>query len=274
MTEFLNILKKRPLLTAALALAVTVLAIKYPQPTYWNKCVLRIILCGAMLFFLYLISGEKTIEKSDKRIGYTFKHLLGFLLYALILGAMSVFAKLTDGAPESGVLLRLVTILVMTLFVGIFEELCFRAILNDAIVYRFRDSKGVFAVSAVVSALIFGAMHVVGSPLSSVLDWAQAVMKTLSCAVMGIAFLILYWKTRNVFAIGLVHGLYDFLGAASLILGGPARIGAGNYVLQGEEGIRGLVTLGLQLIVGVALTLLVWKKVGKTIDFKALRENW
>ena len=274
MNEFINTLKKRPLLTAALALVVAVLAIKLPQPTYWNKCVLRIMLCGAMLFFLYLISGEKTISKSDKRIGYTFKHLLSFLLFALILGSMSVVAKLMDGEVESGVLLRLVTILVMTLFVGIFEELCFRAIMNDAIVYRFRDSKGVFAVSAVVSALVFGAVHMVGSPLSSALDWAQAAMKTLSCAVMGIAFLILYWKTRNVFAIGLVHGLYDFFGAGSLILGGPARIGAGNYVLQGEEGVKGLVTLGIQLIVGIVLTLLVWKKVGKTIDFKAMRENW
>ena len=274
MTSFLNFLKKQPLLTAVLAVAVAVLAVKLPQPTYWNKCVVRIVLCGVMLFSLFLISGEKTHSKGDKQIGYTFKHLLGFLIFALVMGTFGLYGQLKDGPIESGLPLRRLSLMLMFLFVGLFEELCFRAVLNDGIVYQFRNFKGVFVLSAVVSGLVFGAVHLIGSPLQSGLDWAQAVMKTLSCAAMGVAFLILYWKTRNVFAIGLVHGLYDFLCEISLALGGSDGIGSGNYVRQGDAGIIGLVTLAVQLVIGVVFLLVIWKKVGKTIDFKAMRENW
>lgn len=274
MTRFLRFLKKQPLLTAALAVAVAVLAIKLPQATYWNRCVLRIHMCASTLFFLYLISGEKTVFSDNRQIGYTFRYLLGFLVLALLAGLLGVFNWLQSGAVEGRVLLRLITLLLMFLFACLFEELCFRAVLNDAIVYQFRHTKGVFVISAVVSSLVFGAVHVIGSPVSSALEWAQAILKTLSCAVMGFAMLILYWKTRNIWAIGLVHALFDFLTGLKLVFGATASLGAGSYVLEGDAGIAGIVIMGLQTLIGALIALRVWKKVGKTIDFAAMRENW
>ena len=274
MTSFLTFLKKHPLLTALIAVVVAVLAVRLPQPTYWNKGVIRILLCGVMLFSLYLISGEKTLSQGDKQIGYTFKHMLGFLIFALVMGLFGAVGKLASGAPENGLFLRLLSLLIMFFFVGQFEELCFRAVLNDAIVYRFRETKGVFVLSLVISSLVFGAVHMIGSPLTSALDWAQAVLKTLSSAMMGVALLILYWKTRNVFAIGLVHGLYDFLCELSLVVGGSANLGAGNYVVQGNDAIIGIVTQSVQMLIGLVFVLLIWKKVGKTINFEELRRTW
>ena len=274
MTSFFAFLKKHPLLTALIALVAAVLAVKLPQPSYWNKGVIRILLCGMMLFSLYLISGEKTLSQGDKQIGYTFRHMLGFLIFALVIGLFGAVTKLKSGAPESGLFLRLLSLLVMFFFVGQFEELCFRAVLNDAIVYRFRETKGVFVLSAVISSLVFGAVHMIGSPLTSALDWAQAVLKTLSSAMMGLACLILYWKTRNVFAIGLVHGLYDFLSQLSLVVGGSAKLGAGNYVAQGRLGIIGSITMSVQMLIGLVFVLLIWKKAGRTINFEELRRTW
>ena len=274
MTEFIQFLKKQPLFTAVLAVIVAVLAIKLPQPTYWNKCVLRILMCGTTLFFLYLVSGEKTIFQSGAQIGYTFKHLLGFLIFAFIMGLLSVFGSIQSGSVEGGVLLRLISLALMFLFACLFEELCFRAVLNDAIVYQFRHSKNVFVVSAVVSSLVFGVVHIIGSPVTNAVEWGQAVMKTLSCAVMGFAMLILYWKTRSVWAIGLVHALFDFLTSFGLIFEGTANLGAGSYVQAGKEGVIGFITLGVQTLISAAITLRVWKKVGKTIDFEAMRESW
>ena len=274
MTKFFELLKKQPLFTAALAVAVAVLAVRLPQPSYWNKCVLRILMCGTTLFFLYLVSGEKTIFQSSARIGYTFKHLLGFLIVAFIMGLLGVFRSIQSGSVEGGVLLRLITLALMFLFACLFEELCFRAVLNDAIVYQFRHSKNVFVVSAVVSSLVFGVVHIIGSPVTNAVEWGQAVMKTLSCAVMGFAMLILYWKTRSVWAIGLVHALFDFLTSFGLIFEGTANLGAGSYVQAGKEGVIGFITLGVQTLISAAITLHVWKKVGKTIDFEAMRESW
>ena len=129
-------------------------------------------------------------------------------------------------------------------------------------------------LSIVISSLVFGAVHMIGSPLTSALDWAQAALKTLSSAMIGVAFMILYWKTRNVFAIGLVHGLYDFLNELSLVIGGSANLGAGNYVVQGSDAIIAIITMGVQMLIGLVFALIVWKKVGKTIDFEELRRTW
>ncbi len=40
---------------------------------------------------------------------------------------------------------------------GLYEETVFRVIINDAILYKFRNSKYVFVWIAVISSLVFGA---------------------------------------------------------------------------------------------------------------------
>ena len=274
MTKFFEFLKKRPLLTAALAVVIALMGVRIPQDSFWTRCVLRILLCGTMLFLLYLISGEKTLFLGNNQTGYVLRRLLGLLIFAAVAGVLGVLGTVMNGEIVPGLPLRLVTVMLMFLFVGLFEELCFRAILNDAMIYRFRNSRGVFAVSAVVSSLIFGVMHVIGSPLTDPSAFVQAALKTLSTAIAGFAFLILYWKTRNVWAIGLAHGMYDFLGAPSLVLGSSAPIGAGNYVMEGVVGKAAIIVYVIQIVVSGFITLHIWKKVGKTIDFKAIRENW
>ncbi len=274
MTKILTFLKKQPLVTAVLAVAVAVLAVQIPQEEYWIKLILRVLMCGTTLFFLYLVSGEKTLSQGNNQTGYVFKHLLGILFVGALFGGLALTTKLVSGEVESGVPLRTLTLFCMFLFACLFEELCFRAVLNDAIVRQFRNQKGVFVLSAVASSLIFGAVHVIGSPLTDGLAWAQAGLKTLSCAVVGFAFLILYWKTRNVWAIGLVHGLYDFLSTIQLTLEGTSSLGAGSYVKSGAEGVAGLGVLSVQLVISALITLGIWKKVGKTIDFEDMRKNW
>lgn len=274
MIEALNYLKKHPLLTAVIAVALGFFPVKLlPTSSYVGRCLLRIVLCGTMMVCLYLISGEKTFLRSDGKVGYAFRSLMGFLIFGLVVGGGGAIINLKGGVKD-GVLLRLLTHIPMYLSGCMFEELCFRAVLNDAIVYRFRSSRGVFIISAVVTALTFGVVHVMGGPLTSALEWAQAALKTLSAAATAIAFLIVYWKTRNVWAVGLVHGCFDILTDLSGIIGVDTKVGLGSYVLSGDMGFYAVVIYLVQTAIGVLITLYVWKKVGRTIDFQAMRESW
>ena len=280
MTKILNFLKKTPILIAILAVVITALTTLLPLPEgvpgqYWGRCLLRVLMCGTMLFFLYLISGEKTLEKGNNQTGYVIRHLLPFLILALLQGLLGVWTNLRSAPVSPGLPMRALAVVCMFFFACMFEEFCFRAVLNDAIVYQFRNSKGVFALSAVVTCLVFGAIHMLGSPLETAAHWLQAALKTLQCACMGFALLVLYWKTRNVWACGIAHALFDLLADLSMVfVVGSGVGGAGSYVKEGAEGTYGSIVLAVNIAISALFAWIVWRKVGRTIDFEDMRKNW
>ena len=162
----------------------------------------------------------------------------------------------------------------MFMAVGLFEELAFRAVINDAIIYKFREWKYVFVLSAVVSSIAFGAAHVVGFEATSYLAWLQAIGKTLSAGVFGLALLILYWKTRNIWACGVVHGLYDFLASVSMGVFESPAMNHNTYVAPDESAIQAIILYSVLTVIEGVITFIIWKKIGKQIDFDDIRRNW
>ena len=112
-----------------------------------------------------------------------------------------------------------------------------------------------------------------GADLSSPIAWAQAAGKTVSCAVFGLAILILYWKTRNIWACGIIHGVYDFLLSVSMCIfqSDTQRL---TYVMPDEYGKPVLIVYGITTLIELLILLFVWMKVGRKIDYKEIRENW
>lgn len=145
--------------------------------------------------------------------------------------------------------------------------------LNDAIIYQFRSSTHVFLISAVVTSLVFGAAHIIGSDLTTLSAIGQAAMKTLFTGIIGLAFLLLYWKTRTIWACGLVHGIYDFL--ASFFLAFSGNTLDVNYVKANAEiGMSFIVTYTVFILIVLVITLFIWKTIRKDIDFERIRETW
>ena len=102
--------------------------------------------------------------------------------------------------------------------------------------------------------------------------WAQAAGKTISCGVFGLAILILYWKTRNIWACGIIHGVYDFLLSLSMcIFQSETKI---TYVMGDEFAKPVLIVYGITTLIELFILLFVWRKVGRKIDFQKIRENW
>ena len=55
-------------LTAALAVVIALMGVRIPQDSFWTRCVLRILLCGTMLFLLYSAVLKKTKHRLFKAI--------------------------------------------------------------------------------------------------------------------------------------------------------------------------------------------------------------
>ncbi|MBE5845028.1 MAG: CPBP family intramembrane metalloprotease [Butyrivibrio sp.] len=275
--KYIEFMKKSPLITAALCIVYVVVCFNtVPTETNFQFFIVRTLLCGASCFFLYQISGDKTLASCYVSTGYVIKNAIGFLLMSLIMGSVLLLSNIEEQVPlNDNPVLGLIIVFLMFISVGLFEELAFRAVINDAIIYKFREKKYVFVISAVVSSLVFGAAHIVGEfDATSAIAWGQAVAKTLESGVFGLALLILYWKTRNIWACGLAHGLFDFFAGYTEGLFVPVTNSGSSYINTGEDGVRILITYFVVAAINAVLTFLVWKKVGKTIDFEKIRREW
>ncbi len=275
--KYIEFMKRSPLITAALCIVYVVVCFKsVPTETNFQFFIVRTMLCGAVCFFLYQISGDKTLTSSYVSTGYVIKNSIWFLLMSLIMGTVLMISNIEEQTPlMDNPVFEFIIVFLMFISVGLFEELAFRAVINDAIIYKFRKKKYVFALSAVVSSLVFGAAHIIGEfDATSAIAWGQAIAKTLESGVFGLALLILYWKTRNIWACGVAHGLFDFFAGYTEGLFVPVKNSGSSYINTGEDGVRILITYFAIAAINVVLTFIVWKKVGKTIDFEKIRREW
>ena len=275
--KYIEFMKKSPLITAALCIVYVVVCFNTVHTdTNFQFFIVRTMLCGAVCFFLYQISGDKTLTSCYVSTGYVILNSMGFLVMSLIMGSLLLLSNIEEQVPlNDNPVLGLIIVFLMFISVGLFEELAFRAVINDAIIYKFREKKYVFVLSAVVSSLVFGAAHIVGEfDAASAIAWGQAVAKTLESGVFGLALLILYWKTRNIWACGVAHGLFDFFAGYTEGLFVPMKTSGSSYINTGEDGLKILITYFAIAAINVVLTFLVWKKVGKTIDFEKIRREW
>ncbi len=275
--KYIEFLKRSPLITAALCIVYVVVCFKaVPAKSDFQFFIIRTMLCGAVCFFLYQISRDKTLTSCYVSTGYVIRNSIGFLVMSLIMGTVLLISNIGEQVPlKDNPVLGFLIIFLMYIAVGLFEELAFRAVINDAIIYKFREKKYVFVLSAVVSSVVFGAVHIVGEfDATSAVAWGQAAAKTLESGVFGLALLILYWKTRNIWACGVTHGLFDFFTGYTEGLFAMVKNGSSSYIHTGEDGVRILITYFATAAINAVLTFLVWKKVGKTIDFEKIRREW
>ena len=274
--KYILFLKRHPLITAAIAITYAILCLKcVPAETDFQVFLVRTMLCGAMAFFLYQISGDKTLTSSYNSTGYVIKVASGFWIISFIMGVISLLSMAASGAKvNENPVKHIIILFLMFLFVGLFEEMAFRAVINDAIIYAFRDKKYVFVLSAVVSSVVFGAAHVIGFDVSSGLAWAQAVGKTASAGFFGLVLLFLYWKTRNIWACGVVHGVYDFMISFGSGIYDTTQETHHTYVAPDEAAIPVIITYAVMILITLFILWRVWKKIGKQIDYNGIRENW
>ena len=274
--KYILFLKKHPLITAAIAVAYSLVCLNVLRAhTFLSAMLLRSLLCGSAAFFLYQISGDKTLASSYNSTGYVIKVAAGFWVFALPLGIFSlVMTSGSDYPVWDDPVIQMVLLFLMFLFVGLFEEMTFRAVINDAIIYRFRDKKYVFILSAVVSSLVFGAAHVIGYEISSPLGWAQAAGKIIDAGIFGLGLLFLYWKTRNIWACGVVHGVYDFLISMGAGIYDTSFFQHGSYILSDEYAVPTILTYAAASLINLFILWRIWKKIGKSIDYDDIRKNW
>ncbi|MCR5487907.1 MAG: hypothetical protein K6F35_10335 [Lachnospiraceae bacterium] len=87
----------------------------------------------------------------------------------------------------------------------------------------------------------------------------------------------MYWKTRNLWAIAISHGLFDYLIEFPKVLFADPMAASNTQDYVSMTGNLALVNLGTQLMLIVidgAICIWIWKKHMKDVDFEEIRKTW
>ena len=68
--------------------------------------------------------------------------------------------------------------------------------------------------------------------------------------------------------------MFDFLTSLPSILFVEEQAGNSSYAVEGSEGIVVIVVYVIDIVINGLICLQIWKKIGKTMDFEEMRENW
>lgn len=212
------------------------------------------------------LGGARWLRPSIKSVGHMWR-FMGYLIVLQVL--LGVIAFLSTAASMTDAELDAVTsemaagnfayLTILCLLVGINEEVMFRGLFLGGLLARLGDKKSGVIASAVVSSLVFGAFHVIGSvDLSNHLSLAQGIMKTLQTGLFGFVLCAPVLEDHNLGGAISYHGFNDWLIMLGYIFTGvPDELT--NYVLDDPQ--VAMVAIGVY----AAMSLLFLPKAIQTV---------
>ena len=172
--------------------------INYPQgELVIGEAVLASLVLIVMLLFKnsYVFTQDRV--KWHKSFKYGAFYLIGSVLFMLL-----YHQGFTGG-------LSLINLVLGCFLVGVAEEFLCRGWLLNEFLERYGDTKKGVWYSIVISGVIFGLMHL-GNIYAMGQSFAMTIIQVMSAAASGILFGLIYYKTKNIWTVITLHGLWDF----------------------------------------------------------------
>ena len=174
------------------------------NPIQGQYVAVAIILLGILLFG-YL-----------NKLGFRGKNILKSLQYAspILIGSsysliLSIVFVKQYKLYFPGVYI-IVSIIFQMIGVAFFEEILFRGILINTILYRFSKNKRSIYYAIIISSAVFGLAH-----LSNLINrpsvLAGVISQVVYATTIGILYSIIYIKYRNIWSVIIIHSLFNLI---------------------------------------------------------------
>ncbi len=205
-----------------------------------------------------IMGGARMLLPDRASILYAWKEGWWVVAVSLALVLLEVLFTISEGETlvTPGWLMRSLGVLALCLAVGVSEEAVFRGLLFEGMLDAIGKHKRGIVAAAVVSSLLFGMAHVIGSvDFQNALDIAQGVLKTVQTGTYGFFLAALVLKTRKLWGAVILHALDDFL----LMLPSVGLQGLEidlEYVSAGEDAMP---TIILYCVIIICYLPLVWR---------------
>lgn len=172
-----------------------------------------------ILFMIYIneliIKFKEYFNNFRENINTSFKYyLIGFLVMIISNIVIVLFFKNASANNEEAVRTLidkapLYMIFSVSIYAPFVEEIIFRKGIKDSVM-AFSNNKFTKYLFILISGILFGLMHVIGS-VTSVYDYLYVI----PYSALGISFAALLYKTDNIFSTITIHSIHN---TASIIL--------------------------------------------------------
>lgn len=153
-----------------------------------------ILIVTAFWFFLLKQDVSLSFKRPDKYTLHMTLPLLGLIF------SISLFIFVTSDTINTE---QIISILIISLLIGIFEEIVFRGIGLGSFV-----SSGITPFNSILfSSILFSIFHL-GSIMTDM--GVIVIFQLINIFMMGIIFGYIYYATKNILYVILIHFLWDF----------------------------------------------------------------
>ena len=207
-----------------------------------SEAVLLVLTLIVLLLFnnSYVFTQKK--ERITKGLFYGLFYLINSTLLILIMGFFA-------GGFKGG--LAIINILIGCLLIGLTEEFLCRGWLLNEFLERFGDTKKGVWYSIVASGLVFGLLHLFN--IFTGQDGFGTLMQSILAIGSGIFFGVIYYKTKNIWSVAILHGIWDF----SLMLGKIGPVYSKQYLSTKSASI---IIIGILLLIAVLINIVPYVK--------------
>lgn len=169
---------------------------------YGSELLLEMLFAFVVLIVMLFFKNSYVF--TEKKMKFVDSVLLGLpMLIVILINIYFNYSSLeTINYPN------LINLLLYCTFIGIGEEFLCRGFLQNEFIERFGDSKKHILLSILFSSLIFGLMHI--SNVLTGQSLFETIMQVLQATSIGILFGSIYYKSKNIWSVIFLHGIYDF----------------------------------------------------------------
>lgn len=153
-----------------------------------------------------LIIRKKWYIFKEKKIN--FGESIKLCLPILVLSVIIALANATELIGTNVNVNNLMSLVIYVVLIGFFEEIFFRGIIENELLEKYSSNKKEILISIIISGVVFGAVHLTN--LLAGQDLLTTMMQFVQTTAIGILFGMVYYKTRNVWAMIFLHSFYDF----------------------------------------------------------------
>ena len=173
---------------------------------YGNYFISEITVLFLVVVLLIVLRKWYIFKKSDKKLINSL--VIGGPIFVLSILFFVVNSLDNIMSLNNFNIANIVSLMLFCITIGLFEEILFRGIIQNELIENYGKTRKEVIISIVIASIIFGGAHITNVFYGQ--DIFTTIMQVIQTIAIGLVLGSVYYNTKNIWAVAILHGFYDF----------------------------------------------------------------